>query len=371
MTVSGRGGTFETGAGGKLRLPPGEYTVTATGTGVVVEPQRQKVKLGAGGAETVRIVARPAITGASGASAAAHPPAHYNFAHPQRKVLALNLGLVDAPAMVWTADGRWIVAVVAGDPGLVRVNVATGKAGAVITQAPDPPFGRDAGTSRGAAVAFVIGKTVVYVMNLRYWFLGEYRMAVMAVPLSGGKPVKLFEFDSAKATLLGARAGSDGQPEFLLAGEIGGRKGLFLLRGTSPRVEQAKLVVESAALAKAVAVTRDWKRVIVINKLNTVGPSSWSIYTFDGKTVARLPDSLGLFDVALSPDLRYVAAVQRQKRGVRLVAFALNNPGRVWVLASGAINYGAPSWSPDGKFIAARAYAGHNREQLLLIRVAR
>ncbi|MCD6352530.1 MAG: hypothetical protein J7M26_10455, partial [Armatimonadetes bacterium] len=119
LVVEGPGVHLETTGGSTLRLPAGEYTITASGTGVVIEPAQHKVSLKAQGAATVRFTVRPAV-GGPGATKVAPPKVvvkQYDFAHPTRKVLALNLGLPDWPPVAWTPDGRRMVAVATGATG--------------------------------------------------------------------------------------------------------------------------------------------------------------------------------------------------------------------------------------------------------------
>ena len=221
-----------------------------------------------------------------------------------------------------------------------------------------------------AREAWVIGNSVIYIMNLTLWTPSGYLQPVMSVPLSGGKPVKLFNFSSDRQKLLGVRLNR--QPEFLISGNVMGKSGLFLLKGTSPLVEQAKFFKDLGNVNYLdLSITTDWQ---LLWEPISAGNNTyrWRILRLDGTPLYEIPENMRIYQMTLSPDHAFAAGVQAFKNSrPRIVVIDLSNPKRTWIIASGALNYGVPSWSPDGKYIAARTYQSHNNEELILIKVKR
>ena len=371
VTISGNGQTFNQQGPGKFNLAPGRYLATAKGTGIRVYPERQEFIIGTKAQTTIKFQATPAIVAPPKPNIPPVSTGSYDFSNPKTKVIAKNLGLVDQPPMAWSRDGRTLVAILAFEPGLVSIDIKTGGKKALITALPDPPFGSlGGGTNKMAREAWVVGNSVVYIMNLTLWTPSGYLRPVMSVPLTGGKPVKLFSFTSDKQKLLGARL--NGQPEFLISGTVFGKKGLFYLKGTSPLVEQAKFFKDLGNVNYlGLSITPDWQLLLEPTKSRN-NSYRWKISRLDGTSVYEVSEDLRIYNMTLSPDHAFAAGIQTPVNSMpRIVIIDLSNPKRTWVIASGAINYGVPSWSPDGKYIAARAYRSHNNEELILIKVKR
>jgi len=388
LTVrSASGDVAHQGGLGDIKLQPGKYRVSVAGTGVLAAPETQEVTLAAGDSVTVKVTLRAAAGG--GGTGTPGPPAAgaFDFSSPGLLTLATNLGIPDFPGPVWSPDSRWIIcAASTSDGGLLRVDAAGGRAGQVITAAPDvvPAGGVQivgGGPGKSASDPVVLGDRVIYRIPVDLGSPGASRLLYEIVPIQGGKPHTAFEFRLGEAALrvkfrrarlLAARITKE--PEALLAGEANdGQEGLFVMRGEILDPEKAELLVPLPGAMKVRAVSADWSTVAVNEGDPMAGPvpAAWRILRLPNVPAASLPESDGLSQLCCSPGGTHAAGIRIRGGRPEVVAFPVDRPGDVSVLAKGAINYGEPSWSPDGRFLVVRCFAGHEDERLLRIQVAK
>jgi hypothetical protein len=218
----------------------------------------------------------------------------------------------------------------------------------------------------------------------------DFGCCLMTVPLAGGKPSPLCRtyysphFRQEHLKLLDIRGGR--QPEFLFfravpefkgAGQVA-QRGLWVVKGPIPNVRQGRWIglLDKDANAPT-SVSADWKRISYAN-WNNAG-AEWIIYDVPGgerpcRVAARIPRSAGVRRVGLSPDGQYLAVVRQPRRAV-LGVRPVKDLSKEQVLTSGAITYGTPGWSPDGRFIAMRTYGDRRqgsdgKSRMMIVQVA-
>ncbi len=311
-------------------------------------PQDPTLDLDGDGQVTTRD-ARMLLAKAVESPGGAPPPALvYRFDQPRtlRSDPVPYLDTAMAPA--WTADGRGVVAVVPGT-GMLLLDAATGATKPLITADPDPISGQAFGAhAKSVTDPMVAGDRVVYQSTLPFLRNGRSRLLYMAVPLAGGKPVLLAELDPEYAVV---GAGKDGFTVFHSAPGAAPR----LLRCAGPGLapDRPASTTNLPIPAPVYAVTADLKwAAFALSGFG--GPPPWSVKICElpsGKIIDLTPDK-ALGALCFSPDGKHVAAVRGTARGREVVVFALADPAKVFVVATGLSDCSGPAWSPDGTRLA-------------------
>jgi hypothetical protein len=240
-------------------------------------------------------------------------------------------------------------------------------------------------SSHQAGNPHILGKHVVYLTSARGRFFH------MIVPLLGGKPAKLCNAvqpgpmgRGEKMVLLGVKAGRE--PAFLFYRHVPANQrektpvkhGLYMVKGAVPDLRKGKwigmLPKPPSAASGNWAVSANWKRVACVEWIGT-GRAKWSIYSVpQSATACRLlgtiPTSERVFRLALSPEGKYIAAVKLGKQA-KVVIKETAALTKEQTITSGAITYGTPGWSPDGRFLAMRMFReGGEPSSLMVLQVA-
>ncbi|KKL71541.1 hypothetical protein LCGC14_2093880, partial [marine sediment metagenome] len=352
------------------RLDPQTYTVTATSPGVRIAPASRTITLAAKARQTVTFTAKP-IIGGGGVTAVGN----YDFKNVQASLICKST-FADTFAPRWSDDSKYIVL------HMARITLANGSGGRIVTALPDPLVrGLKLAWPHPAENPHILGKHVVYLTADRGRFFQ------MIVPLLGGKPVKLcnaIHHDPMgrgdHMVLLGVKAGRE--PAFLFYRRVPAnswqkapvQRGLYVVTGAVPDLRKGRwigmLPKPPSAASGNWAVSGDWKRVACVEWIGA-GRAKWSIYSVpQSATACRLlgtiPTSERVFRLAFSPEGKYIAAVKlgKQTKVVIKVTTALTKERTI---ASGAMTYGTPGWSPDGRFLAMRMARQSDESSYLMV----
>jgi len=368
-----------TGARAVFECDPGTFTVSVAGPGVKVTPPSKTVTLGDADKQTVTMVARTLLGG--GGTTVTGTGKYYFDKATVRTIDGTTAD--DSYPPIWSADSKYLIT--RGRGGPIRRDIRDGKAALIITADPDPVNGRKFRYPRGCERHRALGKNVIYrnVLGSGYVY--------MTVPVAGGKPGWLCQGPSGNQRgddimlLIGTKAGP--QPQLLFfkkQREVKGwnqraQAGLYVVKGAVPDINKGQWLTTLPLATHAVtAVSADWTVVACPH----AGPRgySWGIYRVAGAPggkaalIGTIPLSESIPWLALSPCGKYIAAVKRA-RELELVVMPVTNLKKQTVLASGAIAYGTPGWSPDGRFIAMRVFREEDEEaskgsRLLIVQVA-
>lgn len=358
-------------------LNPQTYTVTAKSPGVRIAPASRTITLAAKARQTVTFTAKPII--ASGGVTAVD---NYNFKNVQASLICESM-IADNTAPCWSDDSKYIIT---PEQGMTRITLAKGSRDQIVTALPDPLVRNlKPASPHQAENPHILGKHVVYLT------VDHGRFFQMIVPLLGGKPAKLCNAvqpdpmgRGEQMVLLDVKAGRE--PAFLFYRYVPANQrektpvqhGLYVVKGAVPDLRKGKwlgmLPKPPAAASGNWAVSGNWKRVACAEWIGA-GRAKWSIYSVpQSATACRLlgaiPVSESVFRLAFSPDGKYIAAVKvgKQAKVVIKETAALT---KEQTIASGAITYGTPGWSPDGRFLAMRMFRqGDESSYLMVLQVA-
>ncbi len=356
------------------RLDPRSYTVTAKSPGVQVTPASKTVTLAAKSRQVVTFTARP-VLGGGGVTAVGN----YDFKNVHASLICESM-IADKTAPCWSDDSKYIVT---PEQGMTRITLAKGSRDRIVTAPPDPLV-RDLkpASPHQAANPHILGKHVIYLT------VDHGSFFQMAVPLLGGKPVKLYNAihhdpmgRGEHMLLLDVKAGRE--PAFLFYRHVPAnswqktpiQQGLYVVKGAVPDPRKGQWVgmLPETSLPPT-AVSGNWKRLACPEWSGGQG-AKWGIYGVpQSATACRLlgtiPVSESVFRLGFSPEGKYIAAVKLGKQA-KVVIKETGALTKEQTIASGAITYGTPGWSPDGRFLAMRMYrSGEEASHLMVLQVA-
>ena len=343
------------------RLEAGTYTLTASGIGLRVLPSRVTVTLAESGSQTLRIVSSKVGTGGSGGQ---KPPtggtgsgtAVYDPSQTKRRVVAVNLHIPDDSAPVWIDDHTVVVGINWNPFGLMAFDLRQGSSRRLLTEKPVIPHQDDSTTICHQPV--LAGSTLICRMNMRYYDLGVGRDYYywISVPLDGGPAAPMFR--SELEALIGTTRNG-----YLMVGTQGGSRSILTLpidapsddaaqrfAGTPPQLGE-RVVINTAV---GVVATADWRQ-------------PWRLYTTGGAPIATLPESIGRW-LAFSPNGEWSAGEHFDGQSTSGVAVlpVTTNPTPLVVDTKG-VTFGHPAWSPDGRYLAYRAFQGNDLEEFVIL----
>lgn len=342
------------------RVPPGRYTIHATGAGLRITPDNITVDLPKRGSKTVVMKVESAVgTGDSGATSILTALSQF---HPSSRILIEDFQVPEERPS-FSADNRYVVTSL--NLELTRIQISD-SAREEIVQSEDPiPYARNHDRPLGGIQPKVVGDSVVYTAATSFYVLGSGSLVpYMAVPLPGGKANYLF--DQTPNLLIMADARVQGEPEFLIVGEINDRPGWFILRGAPPKPEDAEFLVHHAqGYAQSAAVSRDWQ-VFAMTTEEHYG--QWTIFDRSGRVLARTPPGDRWQTLTLGPKGKFFVAQHPDPRdgSVELFIAEVSQPDVILPIYSGAVTMGSMGWSADGRLLAGRVFIEGQQVQLRL-----
>ncbi len=270
---------------------------------------------------------------------------------PERKIADLyvfseNVGN-DGMGIDWARDGKYLVAADrisprAPPPSLVMISVEDGQRKVIVTPA-GPYVASPKVSPNGDTIAFVQGK-------------GFLAYDIYLLPMSGGEPRRLTNDNRAVRGM----AWTPDSSQVVFSSDRGGVRSLWKIstKGGSPEPISA-----SGEKAGALSISRYGYRLAYISNNN-----DWNIWR------ARGPKSLGArsppvpvvsstaFDgsPSYSPDGKRIAAASNRGGTMEIWVCDSDGSNPVQLTSLGAADTGTPKWSPDGKWIAFDSRAeGH------------
>ena len=303
----------------------------------------------------------------------------YYFDKPNVRIID-GTSAADSYPPVWSADSKHLLTMEGA--GLTRRVVTGGRGAAIITADPAPIRGRKLRVPRACERPLGFGGDVLYrnVLGAGYVY--------MTVPIAGGRPKWLCRGPSGNLRggdamlLIGARPGPEPQLLFfkkqreMRARNQPARAGLYVVKGAAPDIDKGQwLATLPAATQTVTAVSADW--TVIACSVGSARGISWDLYRVGGGKAApigTIPTTARIPYLGISPRGKYIVAVKRA-RGLELVVMPVTDLKKQTVLTSGAIAYGSPGWSPDGRFIAMRVFreedeAAEAGSRLLIVQVA-
>jgi len=249
---------------------------------------------------------------------------------------------------------------------LTAFDLKTGRHWELHQKDPVPPPGWN-DVTRGATKPKIIGNTVFHLMNMTSYDLAERSSTQywMTIPLKGGQAAPLFEEVTDKFKVVDIRMNGD-QPKFLLLGQINEQTGFFLLTEGATDYRNAELIhsLSKEKIYLRIAVSSDWKRFAIGDYYEPV-----EVWQLGGARVTTFEAGVFARWITFSPDGRWLAGDRTRKDNpqLQIVVAAIDAPDQVFVVEDTAIQYGAPAWSPDGRYLTFRAFRGSEKEDLMLV----
>lgn len=345
------------------RVPAGTYTVGASAAGLRITPDTVTFALGNRATKNIVMNVADAVGGGSG-STQSILTALTRF-NPTSRILAENFNVPEERPS-FSLDGRTLVTNLSLD--LVRYQISNSAAQRLIQEEGEIPYKLDAGRALGAVHPIVVGDSVVYRAGTTFYVPGHMPSPsiklYMTVSLQGGKPIFLFDLPQYETTMVDARVRQE--PEFLVAGELNGLQGWFILRGSPPDPTQAELLVDiSGGYAETASVSRDWQ-VFATTTSDQYG--QWTIFDQNGRILARTPKGDRWQTLTLGPKGKFFVAQHPDPDdgSAELVIAEVSQPNVYLPVYSGAINMGSMGWSADGRLLAGRVFHEGRPVQLRL-----
>jgi hypothetical protein len=347
-----------------LILPPGDYTIRFYAEGKKVEPAEQQLSLSKSATYALKVKIS-ALADSKDLSFGVKTMPDFNFEQLQRRAIARNLRLVDDVRPAWCENSQ-VVVVQTSNLGLKGFDLKTGQHWELHQKEPVRPSNWNDVTVASTKPQ-IIGNTVFYLMNMTSYDLAESSNTQywMTIPLKGGQAAPLFEEVTDKFKVLDIRMNKE-IPEFLLLGTINGKSGFFLLKDATANYRTAELLhsLSKEETYLRIAVSPDWKRFAIGDYFKPV-----SVWALGGAKIATFEAGVFARWITFSPDGQWLAGdrVLKEDPQLQMVAAAIDAPGQVFVVEKTAIQYGVPGWSPDGRYLAFRAFRGGNKEDLMVV----
>jgi hypothetical protein len=347
-----------------LILPPGDYTIRFYAEGKKVEPAEQQLSLSKSATYALKVKIS-ALADSKDLSYGVKTMPDFDFQQLQRRAVARNLRLIDDVRPAWCENSQVVVVQTAG-LGLMAFDLKTGQHWELHQKDPvRPPRWND--VTRSSTKPRIIGNTVFYQMNMSTYDLSKGSSTIywMTIPLQGGQAAPLFEEITDKFKVMDIRMKGE-VPEFLLLGTINEQTGFFLLKDGATDYRNAELlhVLTKEERYLRIAVAPDWKRFAIGDYYKPV-----SVWAMGGARIATFEAGVFARWITFSPDGRWLAGdrVLKEDPQLQVVVAAIDAPDEVYVVEKTAIQYGVPGWSPDGRYLAFRAFRGGSKEDLMVV----
>lgn len=350
-----------------LILPPGDYTIRLYAEGKKVEPAEQQLSLSKSATYALKVKIS-ALADTKDLSMGAKTMPDFNFQQLKRRPIARNLFLIDEVPPAWCENSQ-VVVVQTGGLGLTAFDLKTEKHWKLHQKDPVPPPNQKDVTVSSTKPR-IIGNSVFYQMNMNYYDLGSRGNIQywMTIPLQGGQASPLFEEVQSRFRVLDIRMKGE-QPEFLLLGTINEQSGFFLLKDGSTDYREAEFLhaLTKEQIFLRIAVSPNWDRFAIGDYYKPV-----EIWQLGGHKITTF--SAGAFArwITFSPDGQWLAGdrVLKTDPQLQMTVASIGEPEKFYVIEKTAIQYGAPGWSPDGRYLAFRAFRGGSREELMVVDLA-
>lgn len=362
LDLAGQKAIYEIyGSGDKreIKIKAGKYKLFAKAQGLKVKPAEKALDLARASKHMLSFRLESAVSSGTGSLEGVTAQ---SIANVKKRPLALGIMLDDDARPGWSSDSRTVIVPGRKEQGLLAFDLRKNSFRQLVTKVPQPLSGTE--STRVAFEPFGVGDSVVYRFGIDNYYSGAGNYQYwMTVPLSGGEPVMLFRNIKERYRVIASRYKNGAQ--VLLAGTEAGAATVFGMRGVPLSLDRVdKIVTIQGSFHSRITASGNWK-VIATGEFG----ADLSVYDRSGKRIALISKELCGRWSTLSPRGSHVACdrVDPATKKSSIVIVPVKDQKAFKVAVKGANSYGLPGWSPDGRYLAMRAYGDMHPVELLLV----